>query len=156
MIEKLGLSNDKGFQEIVPDAEKVNGLHLVRDENGVLKVGNIIIPQRKLLWSGELRVTSTAQDLTMEESLSYKTLEVSYRCGVSKGLRKEKFYVEEFGTNNFDYHIKAVEGTTGNLSYDGLSLSVIDTEEHRTIRVKNVSSSESRIYYLIAIYEVIE
>lgn len=35
------------------NATKVNGLEITRDENGVLKIGDTIIPQKKLLWSGE-------------------------------------------------------------------------------------------------------
>lgn len=41
------------IKQIVKDATKINGMDLKRDENGVLKIGDVIIPQRKLLWSGE-------------------------------------------------------------------------------------------------------
>lgn len=41
------------IKQIVKDATKINGMDLKRDENGILKIGDVIIPQRKLLWSGE-------------------------------------------------------------------------------------------------------
>lgn len=50
---KQGISTVKGFQKKVPNAEKVNDLEITKDENGVLKIGGIIIPQKKLLWEGE-------------------------------------------------------------------------------------------------------
>lgn len=39
--------------EIIADnATKVNGLEIIRDENGVLKIGDTVIPQKKLIASG--------------------------------------------------------------------------------------------------------
>lgn len=35
------------------NATKVNNLEITRDDNGVLKIGDTIIPQKKILWSGE-------------------------------------------------------------------------------------------------------
>lgn len=35
------------------DSKKVNGLEIKRDEAGVLKIGDSVIPQKKLLWEGE-------------------------------------------------------------------------------------------------------
>lgn len=51
---------DNKFTEIVngtimvENARTVNSLPIVRDSNGVLKIDDVIIPQRKLLWSGEV------------------------------------------------------------------------------------------------------
>ena len=40
--------------ENATNATKVNNLNITQDANGVLKVGDVIIPQKKLLWSGNL------------------------------------------------------------------------------------------------------
>lgn len=40
------------------NATKVNNLEIKQDENGVLKIGDVIIPQKKLLWSGSENITS--------------------------------------------------------------------------------------------------
>ena len=50
----------EGLQEgeIIPDnAKKVNGIAFTRGsgENGVLKIGDIVIPQKKLIWSGRAK-----------------------------------------------------------------------------------------------------
>ena len=37
----------------VANSQKVNNLEIMQDTNGVLKIGDIIIPQKKLLWEGE-------------------------------------------------------------------------------------------------------
>lgn len=36
------------------NSNKVNNLEITKDENGVLKIGDIIIPQKQLLWSGNV------------------------------------------------------------------------------------------------------
>lgn len=39
------------------DAEKVNGLEIAQDENGILKNGDVVIPHEKILWSSDKGVT---------------------------------------------------------------------------------------------------
>ena len=54
------------------NATKVNNLEIKQDENGVLKNGDIVIPQRKVLWSDENGVlvdSETKQIITLNESL---------------------------------------------------------------------------------------
>lgn len=41
------------------NSKKVNNLEIKQDENGVLRIGNVIIPQKKLLWSGKTSIEST-------------------------------------------------------------------------------------------------
>lgn len=45
----------------VANSNKVNNLEITQDENGVLKIGNIIIPQKQLLWTGQ---TTSLLDLS--------------------------------------------------------------------------------------------
>ena len=49
------------------NSNKVNNLEITKDENGVLKIGDIIIPQKKLLWSGNV---SGQGKVVLSESLS--------------------------------------------------------------------------------------
>ena len=48
--------------DIIPaksnDSKLINSLEIKRDENGVLKIGDTIIPQKKLLWSGSINCTA--------------------------------------------------------------------------------------------------
>ena len=49
------------------NSNKVNNLEITKDENGVLKIGDVIIPQKKLLWSGDI----TAQNsIVLQEELN--------------------------------------------------------------------------------------
>lgn len=41
------------------NSNKINDIEIIQDKNGVLKVGNIIIPQKKLVWSGSQNVYFT-------------------------------------------------------------------------------------------------
>ena len=51
----------------VANSNKVNNLEIIKDENGVLKIGDVIIPQKKLLWSGDI----TAQNsIVLQEELN--------------------------------------------------------------------------------------
>ena len=42
------------------NSKKVNNLEIKQDENGVLRIGDIIIPQKKLLWSGKVSISSNS------------------------------------------------------------------------------------------------
>lgn len=61
----------KYLQDItIKNARKVNSLEIERDENGVLKIGDVVIPQRKLLWKGTDRTTETAAGIiTLSDSV---------------------------------------------------------------------------------------
>lgn len=62
--------------DIIPaksnDSKLINSLEIKRDENGVLKIGDTIIPQKKLLWSGDLTIETgeTDQTIPLSESLT--------------------------------------------------------------------------------------
>lgn len=68
----------------VADALRINGIEIKQDKNGVLKVGDIIIPQKKLLWSGTKEFGSgtttlfTLSDITSINSFANKTYEVVF------------------------------------------------------------------------------
>lgn len=44
----------------VQNSKKINNLEISRDSNGVLKIGDTIIPQKKLLWSGDVDIKPTS------------------------------------------------------------------------------------------------
>lgn len=73
---KLGFSTGKGFLEEVDKAQnatnadnstKVNSLEIKRDANGVLRVGEIIIPQKRLIYTGTAMI---ARDVNTKLFLS--------------------------------------------------------------------------------------
>ena len=88
-MAKIGdgaISTDKFADDAkCPDAmnaSKVNNLEIVRTEDGVLKIGDTVIPQRKLLWTGNFTepTTNTAVKLTSDD-WSEKKIEVEFIYG---------------------------------------------------------------------------
>ena len=54
VVESIKYVNEDFISNVkVNDAYKVNNLEIKQDENGILKIGDIIIPQKKLIWQGE-------------------------------------------------------------------------------------------------------
>lgn len=54
----------------VENSKNINDLPIKRDENGVLKIGNIVIPQKKVLWSGEEEISSSnLPTITLNEKI---------------------------------------------------------------------------------------
>lgn len=51
------------------DAVAVNGLEIEQDDNGVLKIGDTIIPQKKLVWEGE--TTASISTVTVSNAGDY-------------------------------------------------------------------------------------
>lgn len=51
-IKKIEYTTDM----TVKNAMAVNNLEIKRDENGVLKIGDTIIPQKKLIWMGSIQI----------------------------------------------------------------------------------------------------
>lgn len=73
----------------VADASRINNIEITQDENGVLKVGDIIIPQKKLLSSTYISIpTDSIVDIYTEDGLPGKnnyfygrTFEIHFRYG---------------------------------------------------------------------------
>ena len=61
VVESVKYVNQDFIKNVkVDDASKVNNLEIKQDENGVLKIGDIIIPQKILLWSGFVSSNSSS------------------------------------------------------------------------------------------------
>ena len=67
MREQIGIITEKGFHDIDPIL-----LNLKKDENGVLRSGDIVIPYKKLLWTGSARTTSGSWEPIYIDISSYK------------------------------------------------------------------------------------
>ncbi len=73
------------------NSQKINNLQLVRDENGILKIGDTIIPQKELLWSGSQQaqnnepITFTFDNLNIGD-----TIEVEWEVVNTGGTTRAK------------------------------------------------------------------
>lgn len=104
MPTELGLSTSKGFQEKVPKAKKadsatnaanatnatkVNNLEITRDSNGILKIGNVVIPQRKLLSNNRVAIpTVSGLVYNIGDPIFGKTLEFVVSNGACNYFHK--------------------------------------------------------------------
>lgn len=128
---------------VVGNASNINSLSLKQDENGVLKVGDIIIPQKKLLWSGnETLVYDKDISFAMNDGKTAvdRTLEILYRRGGYKEYTHKFSLLSDSSTDTvieFEFF--------GAYSYDG----------YLNIR-SIVSNSTMTQPTILAIYEIIE
>ena len=64
-----GTDNDNLIMYQAVNATKINNVEIIQDQNGVLKIGNTIIPQKKVLWSGNLAVpTAQTEEFSLDIS----------------------------------------------------------------------------------------
>lgn len=83
MSKQIGVTTEKGFHET-----DGTGFDFKIDDNGVLKVGDVVIPQKKLLWQGTERMTTgTAKEITLTNPMSSTTasLEIVISSGTGDG-----------------------------------------------------------------------
>lgn len=83
VVESVKYINEDFIANVkVNDASKVNNLEIKQDENGVLKIGDIIIPQKKLLWNGDITSGTIALSTNLNVS---DVLEVEWSIKGSDG-----------------------------------------------------------------------
>lgn len=59
------------------NSKKVNNLEITQDENGVLKIGDIIIPQKRLIWSG----SDNSGEIDLSDFNQYDKFEIRLTYG---------------------------------------------------------------------------
>ena len=105
------------------DAGAVNSLNIYRDANGVLRIGDIIIPQKRLLWRSTKSDGAThgnAETIVLNEQLkSGDIVEVDYqyrnhryliKCRVGRSIRIQGVYF--WGSTSEIYDIYLDVGTS--------------------------------------------
>lgn len=86
-------ADNAGNADNADNATKINGIEITNDENGVLKVGDVIIPQKRVLYNGLLdlylnvtdsSVTELTKDVTLPEEINDgDILEITYNVQLS-------------------------------------------------------------------------
>lgn len=98
-----GSYDDLIMQQAV-NATKINNLEIKLDENGVLKYGDIVIPQRKLIWRGLSQ--STLKD---SATLNFdKTLSPASDLEIWGSVENQSFIIKT-SRNQSDFNIVIVE-----------------------------------------------
>lgn len=135
----------------VADSSKINNLELMQDENGILKIGNIIIPQKKLLWSGHQVVSSSTYGtiLTTEQAgingfLNGITIEIEYYVGSYTQTEYLKFKTREIETNSMYCHFLYASGSSTTL-YGHLRI----YNDHIEAKVDSLELNITKIYQII-------
>lgn len=86
-MSKLGIKTDKGF------------IPVYEDDNGVLKYDGNIIPQKKLVFSGEVKTTNkTTGDIILNEEIEANTTYEMWwtHSHISGDIHKCTFYVNGY------------------------------------------------------------
>lgn len=160
VVESVQYINSSYIKEVkVNNSLKVNNLEIKQDNDGILKIDNIIIPQKKLLWSGDITLSFSGDelldvsDVTGLTDFKNKTFEVSlYYYKVSGSIPiKTSAIVYKFKTSN-NLISGDTEGFFFNLPYD--------YEEYTNAKIevsdsKIIGSSMSGVH-CTSIYQIIE
>lgn len=96
-----GLENDLQAGDVIPaNAKKVNDLEIKRDTNGVLKIGDTIIPQKIPLWSGSQECSFDApvtynfsRSLLIRREIEIKGLVTDALIGGSPSVVSFRLYI---------------------------------------------------------------
>ena len=90
----------------VDNSNKVNNLEIKRDANGVLKIGDIIIPQKKVLWSGNTEINQDTTIQLSENLSSGDIVEIILEEG-NQQMLGGAYYFRLASNYNFDGSISA-------------------------------------------------
>ena len=97
------------------DSKKVNGLEIKRDEAGVLKIGDSVIPQKKLLWEGEQQCSKTNPKLFLfntsipVDSLLEVNIKITGAVSSVVSRSKYRFYMfRPYGGDTLAYNPKNI------------------------------------------------
>lgn len=150
---------------IPKNSQQVNGLEIMRDENGVLKIGDIIIPQKRLLWalSEGKKVQQKGKGFavdtvfTSKESLENKTLQIEYKQiqGSDNGARH--IVTIKLQNNKYAYYqLNFNNGLTVTTYFQltgGTNLKVGISHAFSSSEVNDNQTSSCTVY---SVYEIIE
>lgn len=129
-----------------------------RDANGILKIGDIIIPQRKILWSGTLirnNSTSSTPTLYFSENINIgDTLEISiayYTIDFDKPTKKIKVVWNPILITLDDYYVQMINIVLQNNTNNYTQVTIYNNR----IEIGNVipSGKETAIYEVAKIIE---
>ena len=137
----------------------VYSLKIIQDVNGVLKIGDVIIPQKKILWSGNEESSNSTLSISVP-SLSDKTVEVKVSIEHAQGYQLDywlKFRINTTGVGSTS--ILAYTKPTVNSTIDISELSV--GYSGNTFNISNILRTSSGDIHRLgvkvtAIYEIIE
>lgn len=153
---RQGLTDGTISVKNAENSKNINNLNLTQDEKGRLRIGEFIIPQKKLIWSGQASIGSNTKIFTDTKSLLYRTFEIytnhnnyfkvmfrkeniNQKCSFLMELRPD----ETAGDFGFRSTILSISLNTVNLNWDSMYAS------------KEYLSS-SAIVEILNIYEVFE
>lgn len=148
---------------IVNNASKVNNLEIKRDENSVLKIGDTIIPQKRLIWSGSVSGGNTVAStgtLGLKENHRYVFVvdgtpyTAVYGKDTSYYFKFERFVYISQGYNNpaisISFMSPHVKVESGNVVYVYMSYMIMNVDNNTNVHNSNANKN------LTAIYEIIE
>lgn len=112
LVQPIKYIEDRKVAEafLSDNSKKINNIEITQDENGVLKVGETIIPQKKLIWSGVENIFNEGPVTPKWFPLpdNYKAVEVVLHDGTVFKVDLTQEYV----SGRFFYHLGGVSGSS--------------------------------------------
>ena len=140
------------------NADKVNNLEITRDNNGVLKIGDTIIPQKKLLWNGKLLLVSDEKTINIGSDLRGKILE--FLLDTPSGLLKGCGKMNAVGYTNTSTICSFIDVSNNSQSVVGCEVQAKATETSLVLKLRTVDivgdGSLGGSVSVEKVYEIIE
>lgn len=140
---------------IALNSQAVNGNKIVKDSNEILKIGTLIIPQKRLLWTGDININaSNSTDFTVifnQEKLMNKTLEIEH--SVYGKYAREKTKVKICSNDSFSI-LAGGYYSSGIICY--LRMIYSSSNDFKMLAATSASSFQSWNCSVYSVYEIIE
>ena len=150
----------------VNNSKQVNNLEIKQDENGVLKIGDIIIPQKQLLWSpasGDYAVSTTS--ITLNSPISKgDVIEIAFVVGYTSQYDIVPISKFRVGRNSIEIINNIGWSVSDSLIVNTIRIGISGYKDgaYSQITFSNSteatigSSSRSTAYYVFSVYKIIE
>ena len=148
----------------VNNSKQVNNLEIKQDENGVLKIGDIIIPQKQLLWSpasGNYAASPTS--ITLNSPISEgDVIEIAFVVGYTSQYNIVPISKFRVGKNSIEIINNIGWGDSLIVNTIRIGVSGYNDGAYSQITFSNSteatvgSSSRSTAYYVFGVYKIIE
>lgn len=151
----------------VQNSKKINNLDLKRDNNDVLKIEDIVIPQKKLLWQGN-EIIDTNKDIQLNENLQvgdkleihgiYRRVKFSTQIVIGVKLNFEAQVGEDFYPYYYYFNYCPLFCIGGNTTNENFKLKTYLNDKN-ILKLKELEYFDSLTeteWTLVKIYKIIE
>lgn len=150
------------------NTKTINNIEINEDENGILKIGDVVVSQKKIIWNGELSLTPdnvTTDTMSLNETINDgDVLEVEYKFqlgGIYRTCKKRSKHVVDFSGVDQNIirfsEIKIETNVTKLVTTDiWLSTNSFQIQYFNTYKTSSETLSITPSFTVYKIYKIIE